>query len=71
MFRFSIRDLVLTTLVVGLALAWWIDRTRLAEQAAASSERASVLETAFEATGWRISHDKQGNEISRIHISRK
>lgn len=25
MFRFSIRELMLMTLVVGLALGWWID----------------------------------------------
>ena len=71
MFRFYIRELVLTTLVVGLALGWWIDRTRLAKRADALTERASVLEAVLAGTGWRISHEKQGNEISQIHISRK
>ena len=30
MFRFTIRELVLLTLVVGLALGWWLDRERMA-----------------------------------------
>jgi hypothetical protein len=28
MFRFSIRELMLVTLVVALALAWWAERTK-------------------------------------------
>jgi|KBSSwiStaDraftv2_1062776.scaffolds.fasta_scaffold1727487_2 hypothetical protein len=31
---FSIRDLFLVTLVVALAVAWWLDRSRLAQRAA-------------------------------------
>ena len=31
--RFSIRELLLLTLVVALALGWWIDRTRLIDVA--------------------------------------
>ena len=30
MFRFTIRELVLLTLVVAMGVAWWVDRTRLA-----------------------------------------
>ena len=30
MFRFSIRELMLVTLVVGLAVAWCMDRSRVA-----------------------------------------
>jgi len=29
MFRFSIRELLLVTLVIGIGLAWWIDHRRL------------------------------------------
>ena len=32
MVRFTIRDLVLLTLVVALAVGWWIDRSHLSEQ---------------------------------------
>ena len=31
MFRFTIRELVLLTLVVAMGVAWWLDRSRLAE----------------------------------------
>jgi hypothetical protein len=37
MFRFTIRDLLLVMVIVGLAVGWWIDRGRL-------SERVSYLE---------------------------
>jgi hypothetical protein len=30
MFRFTIRELVLLTLVVAMGVGWWIDRSRLA-----------------------------------------
>jgi hypothetical protein len=29
MFRFTIRELVLVTLVAAMGVAWWLDRTRL------------------------------------------
>jgi hypothetical protein len=29
MFRFSIRELMLVTLVVALALGWWVDRSQI------------------------------------------
>ena len=30
--RFSIRDLFLVTLIVALAVAWWVDRSSLAKR---------------------------------------
>lgn len=30
MFRFTIRELVLVTLVVAMAAGWWVDRSALA-----------------------------------------
>ena len=39
MFRFSIRELMLVTLVVAISVAWWVDRSRLfASWEAAESE---------------------------------
>lgn len=32
MFRFTIRDLLWLTVVVGLAVGWWVDRTRLSDR---------------------------------------
>jgi hypothetical protein len=31
MFRFTIRELVLLTLVVAMGVGWWLDRSRMAE----------------------------------------
>ena len=31
MFKFTIRELLLLTMVVGLAVGWWVDRNRLVE----------------------------------------
>ena len=30
--QFSLRDLFWITVVVGMGVAWWLDRSRLAEQ---------------------------------------
>lgn len=38
MFRFTIRELVLLTLVVALAVGWWMDRRRLAAPLARLAE---------------------------------
>lgn len=38
MFRFTIRELVLPTLMVAMGVGWWMDHARLAP-AAADSER--------------------------------
>jgi len=32
MFRFTIRELVLLTLVAAMGVAWWLDSSRLAEE---------------------------------------
>lgn len=38
--RFSIRDLLLFTVIVALALGWWLDRTRLVEYGREQQQRA-------------------------------
>jgi len=43
MFRFSIRDLMLALLVVGMGLGWWSDRCRLRSEIQKSGERAEFL----------------------------
>jgi hypothetical protein len=35
--KFSIRDLFLVTVIVALALGWWVDRGRLAEEASSNA----------------------------------
>lgn len=32
MFRFTIRELLLVTVIVALGVGWWIDRARLADR---------------------------------------
>lgn len=32
MFRFTIREILLLTVITGIAVAWWIDRTELDRQ---------------------------------------
>jgi hypothetical protein len=51
MFRFTIRELVLLTLVVALAVAWWLDRSQLAPDAQNWRERNQMWERA--ADEWR------------------
>jgi hypothetical protein len=41
-FRFTIRDLPWLTALVGLAVGWWIDRTRLADQYTTLKQSPSV-----------------------------
>jgi len=38
MFRFSIRDVLWLTVVVGLGIGWWADHRELSARAAISSE---------------------------------
>jgi len=42
--RFSIRDLLWLTLVVGLALGWWVDRRRWAERLVAADWQSMLQE---------------------------
>jgi len=42
MFRFSIRELMLVTLVVALAFGWWLDRSGLVTGQLIWQQRAEV-----------------------------
>ena len=57
MFRFSIRELMLVTLVVGLGLGWWLDRRRfeeVAERADRFSQCTVHLAKMLERYGWHM-----------------
>lgn len=46
MFRFSIRELMLVTLMVALAVVWWTDRMQMREEVRREVERVySVLDS--------------------------
>ena len=40
--RFTIRDLLWLTVVVALGVAWWLDRSRLASEAARAGQWQEV-----------------------------
>jgi hypothetical protein len=43
--KFSIRDLLLVTVIVALAVGWWVDRMRMREEVKREVERVySVLD---------------------------
>jgi hypothetical protein len=41
MFRFTIRELVLLTLVVAMGVGWWLDRSRIAQVSCLANFRQS------------------------------
>jgi hypothetical protein len=71
MFRFTIRDVLLATAIVALAIGWWIDRTRLASKLESTSERLSVLEAVVGAGRWTVTYARQGDRISQITVTHK
>jgi hypothetical protein len=44
MFRFTIRELVLVMVIVGLTLCWWLDRTALSKQGVRPTAREESYE---------------------------
>ena len=53
-FRFTIRELLLLMLVVGLGLGWWLDRERGNAQFEKADTRAFVLEQMLYEAGFDI-----------------
>jgi hypothetical protein len=49
MFRFTIRELVLLTLVVALGVGWWIDRSQVASAKRAFENDARSMSRYFDA----------------------
>ena len=71
MFRFSIRELMLLTLVVGLALGWWLDHHRISlalADAMAWRTCAGALEHILDDSGWSIEWDL---ETDTVHARKK
>jgi hypothetical protein len=60
MFRFTIRELLLLSLVVAVTLAWWLDRSRLAETVSGHRGRESVLCLLLDHEGWRVKQFENG-----------
>ena len=48
MFRFTIRDVLWLTVVVALAVAWWIDHRTLAPEAKAFRKQQAIYRAAID-----------------------
>ena len=57
--KFSIRDLLWLTVVVALAVGWWVDRSRLATELKYSEGAERVLNVFY--PNWRY---RYGTEVS-------
>jgi hypothetical protein len=74
MFRFSTRDLLWLTLVIGMTLGWWVDNRRLGAEVDRASQRiskwrgaAGALEHALIEDGWDVEWHP---ELTRVYIDR-
>ena len=58
---FSIRDLFLVTMIVALAVGWWLDRSRLATEAARERENSEDLREMLDAyaPSWGVGMPKE------------
>ena len=56
MFRFTIRDALWLTLVVGVALAWWLHY----RQYSFWHERGALLDMELRARGWDVIYSDDG-----------
>jgi len=54
MFRFTIRELVLLTLVVAMGFAWWIDRRSINANASIWHRRANAAADVLTQRGWIV-----------------
>jgi hypothetical protein len=63
MFRFTIRELVLLTLVVAMGAGWWVDRHFLAIKCRELGQRAGDAEMAAE-------HHQAVEELVQAHADR-
>jgi hypothetical protein len=61
MFRFSIRELLLVTLAVGMGLTWFADRRHLHAALASSNEKAAQSERACDVLRGQI--DQIGDQL--------
>lgn len=71
MFKFTIRELLLLTLVVALGVGWWV-RERQLQAEVAKSERwrdaVGVLESIMLGNGWTIAWEPDGIRYRRTLV---
>jgi hypothetical protein len=69
MLRFTIRELLLATVIAALAVCWWIDRSRLTPIAAEAGSwrfRAESLAERVQREGWQVNWDEDEIFITQI-----
>ena len=62
MFRFGIRDLMWLTVIVAMGVAWWLDRSRLADNLEMRVRYSKYLEAAVNGMG-----DTEAVKAARIN----
>ena len=62
--KFSIRDLFLVTMIVALAVAWWVDRSKLAKTVKRLQHDLGMRYTAVKST-WESSNSSAPAHKSR------
>jgi len=68
MFRFTIRELVLVTVIVAMGAAWWAERRQLNRELSVAiswQPRAEALEESLQMDGWHIEWDLD-NTVLRL-----
>jgi hypothetical protein len=57
MLRFSIRDTILLTAIIALALAWYLDRRNLMEKASIWEHRSCATSKRLQDLGWEVTYE--------------
>ena len=63
MFRFTIRELVLLTLVVAVALGWWMHYRRMKRQSYIHESQATYFRDQLERDGYIITVSPDGTGV--------
>lgn len=63
MFRFTIRELLMLTLVVAVAAAWWLDHRNLTAQIAGQKARLQGVFYFLAERGWQVRTWDNGGEV--------
>jgi hypothetical protein len=68
MFRFSIRELMLVTLVVALAVGWGVDRSRLVKRQSNDSQWLDYVRSELKLTQQARDDEMQENTDLRVKL---
>lgn len=60
MFRFSTRDLLWLTVVIGMSLGWWTDRERATRNAELRAAHSEAMRRGMEKAKWDLERLHQG-----------